>query len=332
MRACQIPAARTWIGVLQARFLIAELVYWLAMFAGANANASNVGPFRQFEHFRDCDACSEMIALPSGNYMMGATEEEFKGKDQYRYMYTDETPRHEVKVSSFSLAKFDVTRKQFSIFANETGFREKGCHIFNGKEWVTDPKADWRNPGFRQTDNDPVVCVSWDDAQKFIAWLNSKLPRAKMRIYRLPTEMEWEYAARAGTSGATYWGNNPQDQCKYENTRDQSARALDITAPIADCTDGYIETAPVGSFRPNPWGFFDMLGNVQQWVEDCPNIGYRNPPATQGINSESCRARALRGASWASIPVGVRSAARGGTAPSVRESIFGFRLAADISN
>ena len=294
--------------------------------------ASDVRPFRPFEHFRDCDVCSEMVVLPSGKYMMGATEEEFKGKDQYRFMYTDETPRHEVRVASFALAKFDVKKREFSIFANETGFRGKGCHIFNGKEWITDSNADWKNPGFRQTDNDPVVCVSWDDAQKFIAWLNSKLPKEITRKYRLPTEEEWEYAARAGTVTATYWGDNAQDQCKYENTRDLTASFLDLRAPHADCTDGYVYTSPAGTFKPNPWGLFDMLGNVQKWVENCPDVGYPRPPITVATKPYSCGTRALRGASWASIPIGVRSAARGAMASSTRESIFGFRLAVDLSN
>jgi formylglycine-generating enzyme required for sulfatase activity len=306
----------------------------LVMIFATNAMASDSkGAYQPLEHFRDCDACSEMLVLPSGKYMMGATEDEFAGNDQYRFMYVDETPRHEADVKSFALAKFDVTRKQFEIFANETGFSGKGCHIFNGKEWVNDANADWRNPGFRQSDSDPVVCVSWDDTQRFIAWLNSKLAKTKARTYRLPTETEWEYAARAGTTTATYWGHNPLDQCKYENTRDQSARVLDATTPIADCTDGYVETSPVGSFRPNPWGLFDMLGDATQWAADCPFFSYSAlPRAAPNANSASCRMRAVRGASWATIPIGVRAAFRAATIPNRRDSTNGFRLAADLSN
>jgi formylglycine-generating enzyme required for sulfatase activity len=286
----------------------------------------------QFEHFRDCDGCSEMIVLPSGKYMMGATEEEFRGKDEYRFMYTIETPRHEATVKTFALGKFDVTRGQFAAFAEETGFNGKGCYIFDGKQWLTDMRADWRNPGFQQTDSDPVVCVSWNDAQKFIDWLNSKLPKTEARKYRLPTEAEWEYAARAGTVTATYWGDNPLDQCKYENTRDQSARVLGTTAPIADCTDGYVETAPVGSFKSNPWGLFDMLGNVNEWVADCSEIGYSAHSTKQIDSSRLCLSRSLRGGSWATIPIGIRSAMRIGMRSDIRQSIFGFRLATDLSN
>ncbi|TDY22571.1 formylglycine-generating enzyme required for sulfatase activity [Paraburkholderia sp. BL6665CI2N2] len=286
----------------------------------------------QLRHFQDCDLCSEMIVLPSGQYMMGATEEEFQGQNQYRFMYTDETPRHVAEVKSFALAKFDVTRKQFEVFAKETGFGGKGCQIYNGKKWVVDANADWSNPGFRQTDQDPVVCVSWHDAQKFISWLNAKLPGHRVTKYRLPSETEWEYAARAGTKTATYWGNNPQDTCRYENTRDQSARALDATAPVADCTDGYAGTAPVGSFRKNPWGLFDMLGNAEQWMEDCSSIGYVNFSSVPISESAPCGIRSMRGASWATIPIATRAAARNGVPPDRRTSSYGFRLAADLLN
>jgi formylglycine-generating enzyme required for sulfatase activity len=146
-------------------------------------------------NFNDCDVCSEMTILPSGEYTMGATHEEFNGK--YEYMYIDETPQHKVFVKRFGMAKFDVTKEQFGRFAKETGFDGKGCLIFNGKTWKFDRNASWQNPGFQQSKNEPVVCVSWNDAQRFVVWLNSKLPLKLARTYRLPTETEWEYAARS---------------------------------------------------------------------------------------------------------------------------------------
>lgn len=247
-------------------------------------------------------------------------------------MYAFETPRHEVRVKSFAMAQFDVTRKDFSVFAKETGFQRKGCRIFDGKKSSFDKSADWQHPGSAQTDHDPVVCVSWDDAQEYVAWLNSKSGDKAIHKYRLPFDEEWEYAARAGTVTATHWGNNPLDQCRYENARDQSARVLGPTAPHADCTDGYIYTAPVGSFRPNPWGLFDMLGNALQWVEDCSSIGYANRPTTGERGSCPFQNRALRGASWASIPIAVRAAAGSGLLPNSATSLVGFRLAADVLN
>lgn len=271
-----------------------------------------------------------MLTLPEGTYFMGATTEEFTGYEKYEYMYIDEIPRHPEHVKHFKLAEFDVTRKQFSVFATETGFQGKGCRIFRNHEWVFDPAADWEHPGFDQTDQDPVVCVSWDDAHKFITWLNSRILEKSTAKYRLPTEVEWEYAARAGTVTAKYWGNNSTDLCGYENTRDIAGKNLDPTAPFANCDDGYIETSPVGSFKPNPWGLFDMLGNVTQWAENCPNIGYPDLEKYPGIGSIPCRTKALRGASWASIPIGVRAAFRSGVKPNTRSGAIGFRLAADI--
>ena len=321
------PARSTWMAPILGILL-------LIMVPTANAMASGTkNSLQPFEHFQDCDVCSEMIALPSGKYMMGATEAEFSGTDQNRSMYFDETPRHETVVKSFALAKFDVTKKLFKIFADETGFRGKGCQIFNGKEWVNDANADWENPGFVQTEQDPVVCVSWSDAQKFIAWINSKTASRTSQKYRLPTEAEWEYAARAGTVTPMYWGSDHTKQCEFENTRDLSKERVNPVGPYANCDGGYVGTSPVGSFRSNPWGLFDILGNVHQWVSDCNVIGYAAPPPTNPeAMAVSCSFRRARGGSWASIPIGVRAASRAGYKINTRESVIGFRLAADLVN
>lgn len=291
-------------------------------------------------HVKDCDTCSEMIAVPAGKYMMGATEEEFKGvMNKYKDTYQYETPRHLASVNAFLLAKYDVTRKEFSVFAKETGFQGKGCRVVKGHDFTDDPSADWGNPGFKQTDQDPVVCVSWNDAHKFIDWLNSKSRGSSRLKYRLPTETEWEYAARAGTTTAAYWGSDRQNQCKYENAYDRSASVLGLDVidhehPFADCADGFVETSPVGSFQSNPWGFADILGDVSQWMEDCPEPGYSTLPSVPPrSNSVFCRdTAALRGASWASVPMMVRAAFRGGGDVKFRESATGFRLAADRTN
>jgi formylglycine-generating enzyme required for sulfatase activity len=306
--------------------LLALLLFGLVTITTSASAAENT-----LAHFRDCDVCSEMVALPSGAFMMGATEDEFQGENKrYRFMYVNETPRHEVHVKSYALAKFDVTRKQFETFVDATGFHEKGCRVFKQGRWYFDPSADWKNPGFSQTDRDPVVCVSWFDAEKFIAWLNTKLPKTAVHRYRLPTEEEWEYAARASTITQAYWGSNHADQCRYENARDLAARILDPNVPLADCNDGFVWTAPVGSFRPNPWGLYDMLGNAYQWIADCPEVGYHPPPAVPEWMPNHFQFRSLRGASWASIPIAVRSAGRMAAKPEDRDSTFGFRLAVDL--
>jgi formylglycine-generating enzyme required for sulfatase activity len=298
--------------------------------AAANATGAEVG---QPRHFKDCDACSEMVALPGGSYSMGATVEEFSEGKGYRSMYFNESPQHQVIVKPFAIAKFSVTKHQFSIFARETGFIGKGCKIYNGHDWVVDSDADWKNPGFKQTEQDPVVCVSWDDAQKFIAWFNSKKSDSDSKTYRLPTEEEWEYAARAGTTTPVYWGNDRAQQCIYENARDLSKKNAGLDGPHVNCDVGYTRTSPVGSFQPNPWGLFDMLGDVYQWVADCSHIGYRDPiPAPPALGASDCRMKVVRGASWASVPFAVRAADRLAFKTGVRDSTVGFRLAADLSN
>ncbi|MEZ0600821.1 formylglycine-generating enzyme family protein [Paraburkholderia sp. IW21] len=280
------------------------------------------------KHFKDCDVCSEMVVIPAGEYMMGARKEDFEGERNYTFRYADETPLHPVSIKSFGIAKFDVTRKQFSVFAKETAFDGRGCSVYNGKWWWPSSRADWKNPGFTQSDDDPVVCVSWADAQKFIAWLNSKAPAGKIGKYRLPTEAEWEYAARAGTVARTYWGGARSEQCKYANTRDISARDLDPEAPYVNCEDGYVETSPVGSFRPNSWGLYDMLGNAYQWVSDCFKFTYSTDP--EDLHFPDCSKKTARGASWATIPTGVRSSVRHVYKTEARDSTVGFRIAVDL--
>ncbi len=280
------------------------------------------------DSFRDCDDCSEMVIIPSGNFMMGASESELNGQKYANLKRQFETPVHEVRVKSFSIGRFDVTRAQFSVFSNETGFDGEGCTIYKNGRWKFDPDADWERPGFAQTDRDPVVCVSWDDAQSYIAWLNRKTGKASKRHYRLPTEEEWEFAARAGSSTPMYWGSSRQEQCKYANARDASARVLDPDADTVACDDGYVWTSPVGSFLPNAWGLYDMLGNAIQWVSNCMKIGYQIPSSSSENSPDVCRDRAQRGASWASAPIGVRSANRTGALHDSRSSTDGFRLAA----
>ncbi|WP_143750171.1 formylglycine-generating enzyme family protein, partial [Caballeronia ptereochthonis] len=271
--------------------------------------------------FKDCAECSEMVVLPAGQYMMGATVAEFNDQpNRYRYMYDMETPRHSVQVKAFALARFHVTRKQFAAFAKESGFNGKGCMTFKRTDWAYVSDADWRNPGFPQTDDDPVVCVSWNDVQLYIDWLNKKLAGKTTHRYRLPTEQEWEYAARAGTTTPMYWGKSRKEQCRYENARDETARVLDFDASVAPCNDGFLWTSPVGSFRPNPWGLYDMLGNATQWMSDCSTGSYAAVSGFSFPSSTDCPGHTIRGASWASIPFAVRAAGRGGNYTDKRNS------------
>ena len=193
-------------------------------------------------------------------------------------------------------------------------------------KWEMKRGASWRDPGFPQTDRDPVVCVSWDDAKAYIAWLTKKSGQP----YRLPTEAEWEYVTRAGAAGARYWGDKIEQACKYENVADLSFASVTgiDKSQVFPCTDGYAYTSPVGKFQPNAFGVYDTLGNVAQWTEDCANHTYVGAPADGSAwLSGDCGSHAMRGPSYRMAVPNVRSGARDWVKSGERVSMYGFRVA-----
>ena len=184
---------------------------------------------------QECAACPTVIALPDGS----------------------------------AIGKFPVTRGEFAVFANETKFEAKGCYQTqpNGKDWQNGENADWKAPGFAQTDRHPVVCVSWNDATRYVEWLSKKTGHE----YRLPTLEESVAAAVAGGTDEFPFGADPAAICQYANVGDASyARAFPGDArPHQACNDNFGYTAPVGSLKPNRFGLFDMTGNVWQWTNSC---------------------------------------------------------------
>ncbi|WP_075645271.1 formylglycine-generating enzyme family protein [Caballeronia mineralivorans] len=313
-----------------------QLIFAAMVFTVFSLNISALGGQKVESLVQEnCDICFSMIALSSGKFFIGATDEEYVGQAQYLALKQDETPRHEERVEGFYISKVDVTRRQFSRFAKMTGFHGPGCKVFRGGVWIFDKYASWENPGFPQTDLDPVVCVSWDDANKYISWLNKQdlSIEKKKYAYRLPSEVEWEYAARAGTQTPTYWSGGAVEQCKFEHAR--NASSIKIFGPNdnrhVNCDDGFVGTSPVGSFQPNPWGLFDMLGDVYQWTSTCSSIGYQNsvsPPSL--LAGTDCSEKVIRGASWATVPFGVRAARRSAIPSADRVSTTGFRVVADF--
>jgi formylglycine-generating enzyme required for sulfatase activity len=264
-----------------------------------------------------CGDCPEMVRIPGGSFMMGASSGEQGSQD-------DERPRHSVQVEAFALGKYEVTRAQFAAFVDASGHQASGgCYTWSGSEWKLQSDKDWRDPGFSQSSKHPVACVSFNDAQAYIRWLNGKTGRR----YRLPTEAEWEYAARAGTDTARYWGDDADEACGYANVGDQSAKRTFSDWTIHNCDDGYVYTAPVGSFSPNRFGLHDMLGNVWEWT--CSEYTERyDGSENECINDASAR-RVNRGGSWSTRPAYVRSAIRYGLEPTARNGSLGFRLAQD---
>jgi len=256
----------------------------------------------------------------------------------------DEGPQHLVNiVRPFALMRCEVTVGAFRLFAEQTLYKTdaersgKGCGTWDSSKgsWARVAGTSWRNPrfpGVDQQDNHPVVCVSWNDASAFAAWLSLQTGQA----YRLPTEAEWEYAARAGSSGARYW-DGKASPCDFANGAD---RALRDHSPVRDvvkgwsfldCSDGYPFTAPVGSYKPNDFGLDDMLGNVWEWTQDCWHGDYTGAPndgtAWQEQDGGDCTRRVARGGGWIVEPELLRSANRSRLPSDVASRFLGFRLA-----
>jgi formylglycine-generating enzyme required for sulfatase activity len=298
--------------------------------------AAALGQSPAREGFRDCAECPEMVMLPGGTFTMGvpALEEEREGVPAD--VRGRSAPQVRVVIASgLAMGRRAVSRGEFAAFVAETGHATgSSCWTFvnNGAsyEYLDRPGLTWRDPGFPQTDDHPVVCVNWEDANAYADWLTRKAGRR----YRLPSEAEWEYAARAGTAGARVWGDTATLACQFANVADLTlAAALNLDRRPAftfRCTDNFVYTAPGGSFRPNAFGLFDMLGNVWQWAQDCLNPSLDGQPANGTPRlAGDCSTRAMRGGSWSHLPWYVRAGnrVRGGSGD--RFSFAGFRVVRD---
>ncbi|SRR6266571_1223502 len=272
--------------------------------------------------FRDCADCPEMVVIPPGRFAMGSPHSEAE-------RYADEGPVHSVAISGrFGVGRYEVTKGQFARFVQERGYSaSRGCYVWNGNNIEQDASKDWRNPGFRQTDTEPVVCVNWDDAKAYAQWLTQKTGKP----YRLLTEAEWEYAARAGRQESRPWGDNPNEGCRYANVADYSTKTGVPGAGgwvVHHCSDGRAYTAPVGSYRPNAFGLYDMIGNAWEWTEDCWNDNYAGAPSDGSAwASGNCGLHVLRGGSWHNDSHIARSAFRGRYDTRFRRDNHGFRVA-----
>jgi len=250
---------------------------------------------------------------------MGSPDSE-KGRSK------DEGPVHRVKIASFALGKTEITRDQFAVFADQTGYHAGDTCWTLEKGKVEEREGDWRKLRYGQEGGYPIGCVNWGDATAYTKWLSRKTGKK----YRLPTEAEWEYAARGNTTTARYWGENPDEACAYANAADQTAQAQIRGASswtVDKCADDFAYTAPVGSFKPNPFGLYDMLGNAWEWVEDRYHASYKGAPADGSAWPGDNAKRVLRGGSWNNSPRDVRAAVRNSYRPDLRYSFFGFRVA-----
>ncbi len=252
------------------------------------------------QSFRDCAQCPEMVVVPAGRFLMGSPENE-PGRDG------DEGPQHLVTIANpFAVGKFEVTFEEWGNCV-----REGQCTDAKDEGWGRERR--------------PVINVNYEQAVGYAEWLSKKTGKK----YRLLSEAEWEYAARAGSDIARFWGSGTDRACEFANVYDATSKAV-FNAPWENfrCDDGYANTAPAGPFKPNAFGLYDMLGNVREWVEDCWNDSYASAPADGRVwTTGDCSRRVFRGGGWSSRPAGVRSAIRYGFAPAGRYNNLGFRVA-----
>jgi formylglycine-generating enzyme required for sulfatase activity len=295
------------------------IIVLLLVFAGVGAVLWVQGIFTDVGSFRDCSGCPEMVKVPAGSFVMGSSANETDRDD-------DEGPQHQVRIARpFAVGKFVVTVEQYAAFVQATGHESgNSCSTWTDGKWSPAPGRSWRNPGYAQEPSHPAVCLSWNDAKAYAAWLSGKTGKP----YRLLTEAEWEYAARAGSPTRYYFGDEDGDFCRFGNGADQTAKKAHPYWTALPCDDGYLTTAPVGAFKPNRFGLYDMLGNVWQWVEDCYTSSYRDAP-TDGTArmSADCRLHSLRGGSWNDSAKSLRSASRNGVATEERNNTDGLRVA-----
>lgn len=303
------------------------LLAWLVAFVLCTAAQAQTPPAGTT--FRECGDCPEMVVLPPASFVMGSPANEV-GHDE------DEGPQRMVTIAGpFAAGRHEVTRGQFAAFVAASGYQSQGgnCWYWNtdeGKYKNDDTSRSWRNPGFLQNDGHPVVCVSWTDAKAYADWLAIKTGKP----YRLLSEAEWEYAARAGSGAARPWGDDPNQACRHANVGDLTRNRIVLPgkgmqyAAVHDCDDGSAYTANVGSYQPNAFGLYDMIGNVWEWTADCWNPSYVAAPSDGSVwFTGDCALRVSRGASWSYYPRGARSAARSRGTTGYRISGLGFRLA-----
>ena len=289
----------------------------------ACATMPNVAP--------ECPHCPVMVTVPAGTAILGASATD-------RFGTADELPERRIAVAtSFAVGRYEVTRGEYEAFVRATGRAIGGDCLTDRVQrgtWAVHAGTTFRDPGFPQTDRHPVTCVDWNEARAYVDWLNATTRGG----YRLLTEVEWEYVARAGIvrNTAYPWGDDPGGGCAFANGFDGTARAayagMDTSAykvfdPLP-CVDGWLTTAPVGSLAPNEFGVHDMIGNVGEWVDDC----YR---ATREVSSaagasaaaDPCTRRLAKGGSWGTLAHNLRTAERLPYAATHRDDSIGFRVA-----
>ncbi len=283
---------------------------------------------------RDCAVCPELAVVPPGQFTMGSPPDAAELEAG-----RGESPAVTLSFARpFLISRREITVGEFRRFVDATDAKAvAGCRVWSGGQWIQDHDRSWRDPGFATPprDDEPVVCINWDDARAYAAWL----AKESGKRYRLPSEAEWEYVARGGTSFPRYWGERDSREdlvlslaCDYANVYDASAvDAQHFSWPNARCSDRAPALAPVAQYKPNAFGVFDVIGNAREWVMDCFTASYAGRPqdARAWTWQGGCELKGVRGGSWASRPRDARAPARGAELATHRQSDLGFRVARD---
>jgi formylglycine-generating enzyme len=273
-----------------------------------------------------------MVVVPKGDALLGAASQDTHSRP-------DELPARTFRISmAFAVGKFEITRDQYDAFARATQRAAEGPCLTDRAQrgnWVMDAATNFREPGFRQAGNEPVECVSWDDAQAYVAWLNTLTTGG----YHLLSEVEWEYVARAGSVVPTVypWGDEPSVGCAHANGFDATAwmsySRMDTSGykefDLLTCTDGYLHTAPVGSLDANAFDVHDMIGNTSEWIADCNLPTHAQLPADgqPAQPGSGCEQRLAKGGSWGTLGHNLRTAERFPHLPTHKDDSVGIRVA-----
>jgi formylglycine-generating enzyme required for sulfatase activity len=272
------------------------------------------------EKWIDPETKITFIRLPEGCFEMGSFLQEKNRGD-------DEGPVHKVCMDSFWISKTEITVLQFQRFVEKTRYQTQAeidsfTWVYDG-QWKKRGGFYWRNPGFDQTENHPVVHVTYQDARAMAQWMSGF-----KRRFLLPTESQWEYACRATSKQARFFGNDIRKTCEYANVADMTIQQKYKAFSVHPCNDSFMFTAPVGSFKPNLFGLFDILGNVWEWcLNEYDHLAYLNSKRYSQAVKNKRMPVSIRGGSWYSRPQFVRCANRDfvGTVQR-RSSDLGFRL------
>jgi len=273
--------------------------------------------------FQECLECPTMVGIPAGKFVMGSPAAEAGRFDA-------EGPQHAVTIKAFALGRTDVSSADFLGFLRATGYRPKPCNAMLDLGWKSPGRGLAYAPQDQEPPRWPAVCLDWKDAHAYVDWINARARAAHPELgvrnpYRLPSEAEWEYAARGGTTTARWWG-----EAIGSNNANCNGCGSEFDRKLL---------APVDAFAANPFGLYGMLGNAWQWMEDCWHDSYQGAPADGSAwKSGDCKRHVLRGGSWDNVPLFVRAAARSAAAengddPKVvsdYSSMAGFRLARDL--